>query len=109
MPKCVYIADDISFPCIMEIIHDVREGNISTTLVRKVLKQLDSALDKFDPVQESFTFSSGMGQDKRLDLLCNELETINTNSKEQADAGALSMNIGTRVAQLLKALLWELL
>lgn len=109
MPTCVYEPDDISFPCIMDIVYDVREGNINTLLVRKVLKQLDSALSKFDPEGDSISFSNGMDSEKRLEVLCKELETIDNNSREQADAGALSLNIGSRITTVLKALAWELL
>jgi hypothetical protein len=109
MPTCVYESDDISFPCIMDIVHDVREGNINTTLIRKVLKQLDAGLAKFDPEGDSISFSNGQGQDKRLDIICNELEAINANSLDRAENGTLSLGTGTTVTKFLKALLWELI
>lgn len=106
---CVYVADDISFPCIMDIVHDVREGNINTTLVRKVLKQLDSGLSKFDPEGDTITFTTGWDREKRLEVICNEFEAINANSLDRAENGTLSLGTGTTVTKLLKALLWELL
>lgn len=47
MSDCVNEPQDLSFPCIMSIVSDVRSGNITTETFRKVLKQVDNGLAKF--------------------------------------------------------------
>ena len=53
MSSCVYEAEQLSFSCVLDVVNDVRTGNITTETARKILKQVDSGLAQFgrpDPV-----------------------------------------------------------
>lgn len=45
--SCLYSPEPLSFECVMEIVNDFRAGDLSTTTVRKLLKQIDSGLAAF--------------------------------------------------------------
>ena len=47
MSKCLYQPEPASLECILEVVKDVRNGDITSTTVRKVLKQVDSGLAAF--------------------------------------------------------------
>ena len=44
MAKCTYEAEPISFPCVLEIVNDVRGGKLGAPTFRKLIKQIDSGL-----------------------------------------------------------------
>lgn len=53
MSSCVYEAEQLSFSCVLDVVNDVRTGNITTETARKILKQVDAGLAQFgrpDPV-----------------------------------------------------------
>lgn len=45
--SCVYEPEPVSFPCILETLRDFRNGEVTSTTIRKVLKQVDSAVAAF--------------------------------------------------------------
>lgn len=100
--SCVYDPEELSFPCIMEIINDVRSGNVSTTTVRKVLKQVDSGLAKFSSPPSTL---SVLDEDE----ICDELEALANNQADRADVGAMSLEGYMKALSLLLSLLELLL
>ena len=87
----------------MDIVSDVRTGDISTSTIRKVLKQLDSALAKFGLPDRNIIM--GSVDEESLDYICSELKSLVDNDSEKAQVGNLTMDSGNRVYMLLKALL----
>ena len=45
--SCVYEAEPVSFSCVLDVVNDVRTGNVTTETARKILKQVDSGLAQF--------------------------------------------------------------
>lgn len=43
----MYDAEPVSFSCVLSVISDIREGNVSVDTARKVLKQIDAGLAQF--------------------------------------------------------------
>lgn len=43
----MYDAEPVSFSCVLDVVNDVRTGEISTETARKILKQVDAGLAQF--------------------------------------------------------------
>lgn len=107
--SCVYNVEELSFPCIMEIVSDIRSKDITVLTFRKVLKQLDSGLAKFGDREDSIIFTADKPIEDQITYICKELEAIYNNEGERAEVGNLNANAGNTLVMLLKALLKLLL
>lgn len=45
--SCMYEAEPLSFSCVLSAIGDVRNGTVTADTIRKILKQIDSAVAQF--------------------------------------------------------------
>lgn len=77
---CTYQAEQVSIPCIIEIINEVRNKSVNATTVRKILKQVDAGIAIFGKPEDISTMSTD------LESLANLLEASVTDATAQNGA-----------------------
>mgnify|MGYP006370991091 FL=1 len=92
--SCVYEAEPLSFSCVLSAIGDVRNGTVTADTVRKILKQIDSAVAQF-----------GMPKPVGVSSLSDE-EVLTSLEQQCAVKGTLSdlAEYATLIPQLLQFL-----
>jgi len=91
----------ICFDTLNTIVEDARQSKVTSTTYRRILQQLDIAIEKYDMPEETIIFDSKQSNLKRREYLCSEIDELRSNHRLDA---SLPIAAGQRLVMLLNVL-----